>query len=212
MIFCCAIEICVKQPYPVLIFQEEGRITLFLKVYFYAMLLFLIGMPGAGKTFWLKQFARTLQCQMIDLDYFIEQQQGCTIPELFQKGENHFRQVEQEALFSLIQTQQNAVIATGGGAACFGNNLKEMKQNGLTVYLNASVQEICHRLEQDATARPLLDQLSFDERLSRLSEMLAKREHYYRQSDIVFHTETDNFADIIKQIQSRQQQNNSNHV
>lgn len=212
MIFNRTTEICVKQPYPGLIIQEEDSFTLLRKVYFYAMLLFLIGMPGSGKTFWLKHFASALRYQTVDLDHFIEERQGRSIPELFQKGENHFRQIEQTALLTLIRTQQNTVIATGGGTACYGNNLEEMKQNGLTVYLQVSVHEVCHRLEQDVTARPLLDQLSFNERFARLTEMLSKREHYYQQSDIVFHTETDNFADIIKQIQSRQHQNSSNHV
>jgi len=168
--------------------------------YFYAMLLFLTGMPGAGKTYWLKHFASALQYQMTDLDHFIEQRQGCTIPELFQQGESYFRQVEKDALSTLIRTQQNTVIATGGGTPCQGNNLDLMKENGQTVYLEASVHELCRRLEQDVTARPLLGQLSFSERFGRLSEILSRRQHYYQQSDIIFHTETDNFADIIRQI------------
>lgn len=176
------------------------------------MLLFLTGMPGAGKTFWLKPFASALQYQMADLDQFIENWQSRSIPELFQKGENYFRQVEKEALGMLIQTMQNTVIATGGGTPCHRDNMAQMKRNGMTVYLQTSVRQLCHRLEQDSSLRPLLAQLAFQERQSRLENILSERQRFYQQSDIIFNTETDNFAHIITQIQTRQHQNNSRYV
>ncbi|HET8572343.1 MAG TPA: shikimate kinase [Edaphocola sp.] len=176
------------------------------------MLLFLTGMPGAGKTFWLNSFAEALQYQTADLDQFIEERQGCSIPVLFQRGEGYFRRVEKEALDALVQARQNTVIATGGGTPCHEDNMAKMKQNGMTVYLQASVRQLCQRLAQDVSSRPLLAQLTSRELYCRLEAILSGRQYFYRQSDIVFNTETDNFAHIIAQIQSLQRQNNNSHV
>lgn len=181
-------------------------------MYFYRMLLFLIGMPGAGKTFWLTRFAHALQYKMTDLDQFIEQREGCSVPDLFENGESYFRHAEHNALMVLSQTPGNMVIATGGGTPCHSNNMTVMKQSGLTVYLETSVRQLCHRLEGEGTTRPLLGQLSYSKRFERLSQIFSERQYYYQQADLVFQTETDNFADIIVQIQSRIQQNHDNHV
>ena len=70
---------------------------------------------GCGKTTVGKVAARMLGVSFIDLDEFIEQQEGMTIPVIFsKKGEEYFRDCETEAIKQF--EGKPAVVATGGGA------------------------------------------------------------------------------------------------
>ena len=78
--------------------------------------LILCGFMGCGKTTIGWQLARQLELEYLDLDEQIQQENGCTIPELFQRfGETHFRQLEHEAVAGLAK-RVNCVVSTGGGA------------------------------------------------------------------------------------------------
>ncbi|MGC3989050.1 MAG: shikimate kinase [Chthoniobacteraceae bacterium] len=75
----------------------------------------LIGFMGSGKSSVGRLLARLLAGRFVDTDQLVVKQAGCEITELFQKqGEDHFRQLETEALTSL-RGQTGLVIATGGG-------------------------------------------------------------------------------------------------
>jgi len=62
-------------------------------------MIFLIGMPGAGKTYWGQKIAKTYQLDFIDLDTFIEEKENKKIGKLFEEiGEDSFRNKEHDAL------------------------------------------------------------------------------------------------------------------
>ena len=61
--------------------------------------IFLIGYMGSGKTTLGKAFARAMQLQFIDLDWYIEERFHKTVQELFaERGENGFREIERNML------------------------------------------------------------------------------------------------------------------
>ncbi len=76
--------------------------------------LYLVGLPGAGKTTVGRIVARRLNLRFVDLDRLIIQREGKTIRELYQ-DENSFREKETAALKWVNETLDRCVVATGGG-------------------------------------------------------------------------------------------------
>ena len=87
------------------------------------MRIYLIGLPGSGKTTLGKQVAKALNLTFIDMDEKIEQTEGKSISEIFSKeGEAYFRDIERAMLHQVAQ-EENCIISTGGGAPCFFDNM-----------------------------------------------------------------------------------------
>lgn len=144
--------------------------------------IFLVGYMCAGKTTIGSELAQKMGYLFIDLDHYIEQQQGKSISAIFaEKGESFFRKLEREALEDMIG-QENVVIATGGGTPCQGNNMVWMNQNGTTVFLNPSLDELVARLEIGKHTRPLLKDKTNAEMRQFIEKMLQIRLPYYTQA------------------------------
>ena len=145
--------------------------------------IFLIGMPGAGKTYWGKEIGAAYDLPFIDLDGFIEMQEQLTIPEIFAaKGEDSFRLIEQAALKSIIaQLTFPAIIACGGGTPVFFDNMQVMKEAGTVVYLEAPLPILYDRLQETLNMRPILKD---EDSLASLLEILyVSRKEIYEQAD-----------------------------
>jgi len=145
--------------------------------------LFLIGYMGSGKTTTGKCLAKKYDLNFVDLDYYIEQRYLKTVSQLFkEKGEEGFRRIE-HALLKEVAEFENVIISTGGGTACFFDNLELMNQKGETVYLKASAAELTSYLSASLTRnRPLIAQKNEEELLAFISESLEKREPFYSKA------------------------------
>jgi shikimate kinase len=99
-------------------------------------------------------------------------------------GESAFRDLEREVL-QKTDFPENVIIATGGGAPCFGDNMSWMNENGLVAYLSLSPKALASRLENSKTDRPLIRNLKGDELEGFISTKLAEREPFYSQSKFV---------------------------
>lgn len=153
--------------------------------YFYNMIVFLIGFMGCGKSKKGRKLASLLGFRYIDMDEYIETNQGQTITQLFERlGEEQFRKIEHEALLSLCKNQQT-VIATGGGAPCYFDGIERMNLVGKTVYLKGNSEFLRERLLLSKKVRPLLQILSTDELLPFIKQKLSEREPYYNKAQIV---------------------------
>jgi shikimate kinase len=142
------------------------------------LIVFLVGMPGSGKSTVGRQLSRRLQLPFFDSDHVIEQRLGCTIREYFaREGEAAFRDVEQQVLAELAQGA-SAVVATGGGAVLREANRQALRQGGQVVYLRSSPEELFRRLRHD-TQRPLLQ---VADPLAKLRALHAERDPLYRDS------------------------------
>ncbi len=112
------------------------------------MHVYLIGMPGAGKSTVGKALAAKLNRPFLDLDAEIEKMAGQTIPEIFEKlGEVYFRNLETKALIEISSSEEKLIIATGGGTPCFADNLQFMQLKGKVLYLKASPEMLTERLQ-----------------------------------------------------------------
>ena len=61
----------------------------------------IIGMPGCGKTTISKILEKELNFKLYDVDEYIQDKTSKTISELFEKGEDYFRDIETEACIDL---------------------------------------------------------------------------------------------------------------
>ncbi|GHV07739.1 hypothetical protein FACS1894217_09080 [Clostridia bacterium] len=100
------------------------------------MNVFLIGLPGCGKTTIGRKLAELLGRQFIDLDESIEHEEKMTISEIFLTfGEPHFRKLECAALNKYSQVS-DAIIATGGGIVKTSGNVETLRERGTVVFLD----------------------------------------------------------------------------
>ena len=120
--------------------------------------IYLIGMPGSGKSTVGRLLAKQLNYQFIDLDGMIEKDALMFIDEIFEKyGEAKFRELETESLKKLPDV--DLVISCGGGIVTKKENKALM--TGLKIYLDTEIEIIRERLKEDYI-RPLLQKKSLD--------------------------------------------------
>ncbi|MFT2007110.1 shikimate kinase [Pontibacter sp. 13R65] len=148
------------------------------------MLFFLIGMMGSGKSTLGKQLAAHMQVPFVDLDEYLEKRQGRTIAQLFEQGGAvRFRELEREALENVVQEHGQAIVATGGGAPCFHDNMTFINGHGESVFLDVPVEEILQRLlATDLRTRPLLADKSEEELKAFLTSTLEERRPFYERA------------------------------
>jgi shikimate kinase len=124
-----------------------------------ARAIFFVGFMACGKTTTGKQLARRLNWDFVDLDAEIESHEGQTIAEIFrirgEHGENGYREAETRALRRLTESlQRDTVIALGGGTFSFARN-RELLRSWASVFLEAPVEELWRRSQEDSAKRPL---------------------------------------------------------
>ena len=148
------------------------------------MKIFLIGFMGSGKTHWGKLWSVKSGMQFFDLDEIIEQQEKRSVAEIFeQRGETYFRQAE-TATLKTFSKRANCIIACGGGTPCFNNNMQWMNENGTTVYLSATANDIFKRVITEQDKRPLIKNFSKDELIRFIETKLKERDFFYSQAKI----------------------------
>ena len=146
---------------------------------------FLIGYMGCGKSTIGRYIAKDMGWQFIDMDSLFEQKHNCTISQFFaQHGEEQFRKEESKVVKELAQTT-NSVIATGGGAPCFADNMQVMNAAGLTIYISVEPEDLALRLKKAKDNRPLIANKSDDELVGFIQQQLKAREPHYRKAHMV---------------------------
>jgi len=114
---------------------------------------YLVGMPGCGKTTIGNIIAQNVGRTLIDADEYIVKREGRTIPEIFEEGEAAFRSAETEALRKLSE-MDNLLVATGGGVVTVEENIGIMKNSGKVIFIDASPEFIMDNSSLEG--RPLL--------------------------------------------------------
>ena len=150
------------------------------------MRIYIIGYMGAGKSTVGKRLANRLGMDFVDLDDAFESRYRYSIPRFFEHfGEEKFREFERQCLTEISAESENAVISTGGGTACFHQNLEFMKDNGLTVYLHMHPKSLANRLKNARRLRPVIRDIPNDDMPGFVEQQLSEREPYYRQAHII---------------------------
>ena len=138
----------------------------------------LIGLPGAGKSTAGPLAAELLGAQFVDLDRVIERQAGAPISRIFgEYGEARFRQLEQEAMAVVLETEP-AVIAPGGGWAAQPGALDWAAPACAIIYLVCPAAVATRRASADG-GRPLL---AVGDPEKRMRQLLAERTPFYERT------------------------------
>lgn len=120
----------------------------------------LIGFMGCGKSSVGKELAALLpECRLIDLDSYIEEKRGMSIPEIFNEyGEAAFRRMEREALDEIFSATERprAILSLGGGTVTSEACARLVRQHTDCFYLRASTETLLNNLEGHSAGRPML--------------------------------------------------------
>ena len=156
----------------------------------------LIGFMGTGKSSVGRLVADQLHFEFLDTDELIESRAGKKISDIFtQNGEPTFRELECQ-LIAELAARTRTVISTGGGLPVNTTNLNSLKQHALVVCLWSSPEKIFERV-RDQSHRPLLHD---PDPLGKIRSLLAAREEFYKQADVLMNSEFRSIREVAQQV------------
>lgn len=148
------------------------------------MRVFLIGFMCSGKSVVGRELANILdQHRFVDVDRAIEQRIGPILPWMRQHGEAAFRVVESDVLDGLM-TEENVLVACGGGTPMAADNMDRMLESGTVVYLDVPTDVLVQRAKRSGGDRPLLFGLVGEALQTRIEELMAVRKPVYRRAHL----------------------------
>jgi shikimate kinase len=163
--------------------------------------IYLVGMPGSGKSTSGKRFAKAMGWGYADLDKLIVLRSGKTIKQLFeQEGEAVFRLWEQRCLHETALST-GLVVACGGGTAAWHNNMDWMLANGEVIWLNISVGELKNRIMFGKSERPLFAGLNEADITTKIQELLQQRSPFFNRANQQVHSEKEllHLANVLRE-------------
>ena len=125
----------------------------------------LIGMPGCGKSVVGNTTASLLGRRFIDVDSVIEQKYGSVSYILKEKGEDVFRDIEQETIAD-VANETGVVIAVGGGAVIRRQNIDALKANGKLFFIDRSPELISLSVKEPLASSRLAQMALYGQRYS----------------------------------------------
>ncbi len=137
------------------------------------MIVYLVGMPGSGKSTVGPRLADLLGVPFVELDREIEGDAGASVTEIFaREGEVRFRELEAAALKE-VSTRDPSVVSCGGGVVLEPANRVTLRATGEVVFLSVPL-DVLHERVRPAADRPLIRQREDLERLFREREPLYR--------------------------------------
>lgn len=163
-------------------------------------ILTITGPMGCGKSSVARELAALLCCSYTDLDDYIVLNEGLSIPEIFSSlGEDAFRKMEEKYLEKVLKTEEELVVALGGGTVLRKECRELIKGKSLCIYLRADAATLVGNLEGRTEGRPLLK--TGKNLAARVEELLSQRSHIYEEvADIVIDTDNRTVAEIAGEI------------
>ena len=141
--------------------------------------IFIVGMPGSGKSTMAKYLSSETSFKYLDLDEEIEFKSKKSVSKIFEiDGEESFRVLEKETLDEIIQKEEKFILATGGGTPSYDDNMEKMNENGITIFLNTSPEILIERISRK-NKRPLFNSTNVREKVSKIFDERVK---FYKRS------------------------------
>ena len=158
----------------------------------------LIGFMGIGKGTTARAYAEKYKCFNIDTDDLIESKTNQKVKEIFEeKGEEHFRNLEQECANWIESSVDKTFISCGGGFY----NVKNLKKLGTVILLDASYDWIYNRLSTAENSKSKLKKRPLFSEPKKAKKLYKEREEAYKKiADLVISVEDKDMKSIIKEI------------
>ena len=167
----------------------------------------LLGYMGSGKSAVGLKLGQAFDVDFIDLDDYIEQSEGMTIPEIFKtKGELHFRAQERKCFEQLMNKSKSMIISLGGGTPCYYDTMDFIanRKDATAFYLKASINTLSHRLFDEKSKRPLIAHLkSLDAVKEFIGKHLFERNNYYQKAHYEISTDEKSIDAIVSEIRKK---------
>lgn len=151
-----------------------------------------IGMPGCGKSTIGRIISKELNLKFFDMDNYIESMTSKTIPQLFEKGEEYFRNFETLACKELAQ-KSNIIISSGGGVVKRKENIEILKKEGYIIFIDRPLDDLLSDI--DVSKRPLLK-----EGREKLIKLYEERYELYKSSADEIVENDKELRDVINKI------------
>jgi shikimate kinase len=146
-------------------------------------MIFFIGMMGAGKSSIGKFLSKKTGLSFIDLDEEIVRKEGLSVNKVFTlKGERYFREIEAK----ILKTVKGSICACGGGIILNQNNVDFIKNHGISIFLNAEIEELIRRLV-NSKDRPILKNKIKRDELEKIWRQ--RKKSYIKSADLILETE-----------------------
>ena len=159
---------------------------------------YLVGMPGVGKSVVARQLAFCLGWTYLDIDACVVCTSRTTIADIFElEGESAFRKYEADCVRRAIKISE-AVIATGGGTPVFHKGMELMLDSGVVIYLEAGIVTLMKHLEESVGGRPLLTDAQSPDMI--LKDLLNKRVDTYRRAHFTVQVDEKTPEQIVEDI------------
>lgn len=164
------------------------------------MKIFLVGMMGSGKTYWMNKLAGKLKLPKYDLDQLIEDVEDRSVENIFKEsGEEHFRKMESIVL-KWLADKDEFLLATGGGTPCFFDNIDWMNEQGITIWLDEPIETLTKRLIPEKSNRPLISKLNDSQLRIYLEKKTNERKSFYSKSKYSLHGADINETNLLSLI------------
>ena len=164
--------------------------------------IYIVGYMGAGKTTAARRLAQRLGWEVADTDALFEEKYKSSVCDFFNKyDEPLYRKLESEVLKE-TENLENVVVSTGGGTACYFDNIDWMNQHGLTVFLRISEKAVVNRLLHAKRKRPLAEGKSETELTAFVNQHYSSRLPFYEQAKITVTAEDLDLDNLIQLIEN----------
>ena len=160
--------------------------------------IFIIGYMCSGKSSISRKLASRLGYNSFDTDDLFEEKYHVSVNDFFEKyGEDYFRKFEAEILRKTGDLRK-VVISTGGGTPCYYDNMKWMKDNGMTVFIKVSPTTAYNRLVTAKRKRPLVNGKTSEELMRYIETHYGSRLSYYEQAELTVKGENFNIEKLLE--------------
>jgi shikimate kinase len=165
------------------------------------MNLVLVGYRGTGKTSVGRLLAAELHRPFLDSDERVKAAAGKSVQEMVaEKGWDFFRR-EEKRIIAELSGEDGCVVALGGGAVMEEENVRNLRERGLFIWLTAGAETIAGRLNRDAGNREQRPSLTGKDPDEEIKSLLKAREPFYAKiADCRIDTSERSIAEVAAEV------------